>query len=181
MKPGEAADLLGIGRSTITIWTAGEYKNYLSYTAQGGEGRRRVLTETDVRILHFINLEKRNGTPNELIHHALRDMQKDDWEGLPPLPRAANVATVPVIPAAAAEAGIQAERKALLREIASLQERLENVETQLTDEQAGRRADIERLQSTMHKEIADLRAQLAEAQALNRLYESGRLKPAKDE
>jgi hypothetical protein len=33
----------------------------------------------------------------------------------------------------------------------------------------------------MHEEIAALHAQLAEAQAFNRLYESGRLKPSQDE
>jgi hypothetical protein len=184
MKPGDAALLLGLGRSTVTTWTAGEWREYFTPGAQGGEGKVRNLTDIDVRILAFIDAEKRRGAAGDEIHAALKRLRANDWIDLPPLPMSdgtAGMRSVPVVPQAAAEAGLQAERRSLLHEIANLQKRLENVEDQLRQEQSARREDVERLLREAAEERGKLLEELAELRSLVKLYESGRLKPAKDE
>jgi DNA-binding transcriptional MerR regulator len=170
MKPGEVAVLLGIGRSTVTTWTMGEFKNYLTPSAQGGSGRPRNLTEQDVRILHFINEAKRNNVSSDELHLQLRQMQRDSWQDLPPFPEApVGMANVPVIPTAAAEASLSAERRSLLREIAMLQSQIEKADIVISHER-------ERNEELL-REIAALRQDLGEVQAELRLYRAGRLRP----
>jgi DNA-binding transcriptional MerR regulator len=176
MKPHEAAALIGIHPNTIRAWSAGDFKAYLSHGAQGGEGRSRDLTELDVKILAYVNMLKESGKPLDEIHITLGQLQNDDWLDLPPLPNGSNMMPMPVVPAASLDTAIQAERRALLREIASLQERLAHVEEQLSDEQKARREDNERFL----REMGDTRAELAEAKAVLKLYEQGRLKPPTD-
>ena len=163
MKPGDAAKILGVDRSTITRWTANEFRRYMSPSAQGGTGKQRVVTDRDLRVLYLIKTLKETNTPVEEIHSALQQIENSDWQDLPPMPEAPpGVAEFPVVPAAAADAALSTERRALLREIALLQERLDDYESQ-------RNADQET--------ILDLTRRLAEAETELRLFRAGRLKP----
>jgi DNA-binding transcriptional MerR regulator len=172
-RPAEAARLLQIPPATIRSW-AMEYAAFLSPGGAGGSGRWKTFSDTDLRILHHINILKRGGMTSAEVQAALAVMQANDWQGLPQLPEApTTVDNVPVVPTAAAEAALSAQTQALLREIQGLKERLENVEAQLAEEQAARRTDT----AALLRELTEVRVKLGEAELLIKLYESGRLKP----
>jgi DNA-binding transcriptional MerR regulator len=163
MRPSEVAAMIGIAASTIRAWSVGEFKPYLSPTGQGGEGRARNLTEHDVRVLNLIATMKHEGARVEHIHGQLRALQANDWEELPPLPDApVNVASVPMVPAAAADKALDAERRSLLREIARLEERIEALEGRLDDTSG---------------ELSEALQKLAAAERELEFWRSGRLKP----
>jgi DNA-binding transcriptional MerR regulator len=182
MKPHEVASILEIGGSTVRAWS-NEFKQYLSPGAQGGDGRYRDFTDNDVRIISYINQMKKASTPLDEVHLILKKMQLDGWRDLPDLPSGPpSVASVPVIP----QVALDVEKRSLLREIATLQNRVEQLEDRLQGEQE--RA-MERQESLL-REVAELRAQLAEAnerarsaefEAELRLYREGRLKPPQAE
>jgi DNA-binding transcriptional MerR regulator len=179
MKPHEVADRLEIAIPTVRLW-ATEYRHFLSPQAAGGGGRHRDFNEQDLRILYFIQQQKQTSIPAAEIHLTLERLQADNWEDLPHIPERPNMAAVPVVPEAAAQAALDAERRTLFREIATLQERLEKVEAQLEEERAGREALLQTERAEREKllrELSDLNAKLAEAQTELRLYRSGRLKP----
>ena len=118
MKPSQAATILGMGASTIRAWSMGEFKPYLSPTAQGGSGRNRDLTELDVRIIGYINRLKQQSVPLEEIHANVKRLQEEDWRDLPLLPDVAGVSgvsNVAVVPKAAHDMALDAERKSLLK------------------------------------------------------------------
>jgi DNA-binding transcriptional MerR regulator len=173
MKAGQLAKWLNIGRSTITSWTTGDYQDFFSPGARGGSGQDRHFTENDVRVMRFIAESRRRNIPVEEIVIALQGMQANDWAGLPPMPDAPPSAEFPVVPAAAADAQLDAERRAFLREIAMLQQRVDQLERQIRDEQAARRDEIERLL----REREEMRATLAAAETELRLWQQGRLRP----
>lgn len=162
MKPSEAAAVIGIAASTIRAWSVGEFKQYLSPTGQGGDGRARNLTEHDIRVLNFINNQKREGVSSDLIHAQLRSMQIEEWDELPPLPTiVSNVASVPMMPIVAADNKIEAERRGWLREIAKLEQQVEKLQERLD-------AKDERLLEAERK--------LSAATAELELWRQGRLK-----
>ena len=174
MGPGDAAKLLNVDRSTITRWTAHEFKRYMTPGAQGGTGKQRVMTDRDLRVLHLIKILKDTNTPSEEIHATLQQMERVEWEGLPDMPAAPhNMATVPVVPTAAADAALSAERKSLLREITFLQDRIEQLEETLADE----RSKTIGKQEELLRELADLRQRIGEQEIELKFYRSGRLKP----
>jgi DNA-binding transcriptional MerR regulator len=175
MRPSEAANLLKIPASTIRTWTL-QYQEFLSPTGGGGTGRWRSFNDIDLRILHHIDSLKRSGATGEEVVQALRHLQSMDWQDLPPLPDAPQTANFPVVPAAAAHAALDSERRSLLREIVTLQQNVENLASQLAEEQAARRADNERLL----RELTEKERRLAETETLLKLYESGRLKPPQE-
>jgi DNA-binding transcriptional MerR regulator len=172
MKPGEVANYLGIGRSTVTTWTNGEFKDYFTPGAQGGQDRPRVFTELDIRIMYLIKLRKDQNVAADRIHTELKNLRDHDWEGLPDLPAAQTVQSVPVVPVAAADAALSAERRALLREIALLNERIDTLEGELRE----RRGDQEKYL----REIADIGRKLAASETELQLWRSGRLKGEND-
>ncbi len=181
MKPSDVAVMLGLGRSTVTAWTSHEYKQYFSASAQGGQGRGRNFTDTDVRIMYALKVMKDDNTPPDSNHERLHRWQANDWNELPDMPDApANFASVPMVPVAAAETALSTEKRSLMREIAMLQERVE----QLLADRAVDRAEVTALlreigdlRAGHEREIGDVRAELREAQTLLKLYEQGRLKP----
>lgn len=178
MKAGDVARLLDVAVSTIRTWSAGEFRDYLSPTAQGGTGNTRNFSERDVRLLHLVNIRKQAGYSTADVHAELRELQANDWHDLPALPESpSNVATVPMVPTAAADSAIQSERRSLLREVAALEKRVADLAEQLASEQASRREDVERLL----RELSDKERRLSEMETLVKLYEAGRLKPQKDE
>ncbi len=170
MKPSEIADLIGIASSTIRAWTLGEFKRFFSPSAQGGSGRNRNLNETDSRILSYIAMMKRQNVSSDEIHIALQRMQKNNWEDLPPLPEApAGVMNVPAIPKSTADAALDMERRGLLREIALLYERINELKLE--------NKDLREKGETRNAEIAGLHRQLAEVETELKFYRAGRLKP----
>ena len=181
MKPGDAALILSISRSTITKWTAGEYRGYLSPSAQGGTGKQRVINDQDLRILAMIKALKDSNTPPEEIHTALQQQQRTGWDGLPDMPTApTDMANVPVVPTAAADAALSTERRALLREITTLQQRVEHLENKLDDERTERDKllrEIGDLRAQVGQKDADLIRKLARAETLLELWQTGKLKP----
>lgn len=177
MKPSQASQLLGIAGSTIRAWTLGEFKLFFSPSAQGGDGRTRDMDEQDLQILHFINLLKQKGLQTDDIVATLNQSRARGWSDLPPLPdRPVNVASVPVVPAAAAGAQLDAERRSYLREISRLESEIEKLSDQLSDEQRARREDYERFL----RELSDAKSQLAAVKNELDLWRSGRLKADDD-
>lgn len=168
MKPHDIAGYLEIAVPTVRQW-ASEYKEFLSPGAAGGDGRHRDFSDLDLRVLNFVRQEKRKSVPAPEIHLALRRLQEDDWESLPFLSERPNVAQVPMVPEAAAHAALDAERRALLREIVLVRELLEKSEAE------GKHKDEVIGEQT--KEIKELTKQLAEVETELKLYRSGRLKP----
>jgi DNA-binding transcriptional MerR regulator len=177
MKPQDVATLLQIGRSTVTTWTMGEFKEYFTPGAQGGSGRPRNLTEIDVRILHLIDEMKKSNVPGDEIHAALRRLRDDDWQGLPDMPSAGSgTAVVPVMPTAAADAAVST----LLRENNELRQRMRDLENKIDALHREAKADLAAERSerdTLLRELGDVRAKLERASAIIELYEQGRLKP----
>jgi DNA-binding transcriptional MerR regulator len=176
MKPADLANILQQAASTIRTWSR-EFGEYLSPTAQGGEGHHRAYTDHDLRVLAHVKTLKQEGQTVETIRATLEALRADDWRDLPVAPGDAPLrvtAPVAMVPQQAAAAALDEQRRALLREIATLEDRVKDLAQQLSHEQAARRDDVERLV----REQTDLRAKLAEAEQLNRLYESGRLKPS---
>lgn len=183
MHTTEVATLLGISPNTVRTWTWREFRSYFSPGAQGGDGSTREFTELDVQVMSHIATLTRKNVPRETIHAELTRLQANDWQDLPPIHAApAKTLGMPVVSAEAAQKELDSERRALLREVATLQMQAERLERQLIDEREARREDSSKLQS----EIAALREQLGRAEeraqsvrdrTLVELYENGRLKP----
>ena len=162
MKPSELSRLIGIAASTIRAWSAGEYRVYLTPSAQGGDGASRQFTALDARIFLLIAQLKQRGATNADIHAQLRQMQAGDWQELPELPAVVGASLVPVIPESTAAAALESQTRALLREVAGLQKQLEQLQSKLD----GR-----------DETILELTRRLAGAETELRLYREGRIKP----
>ncbi|MEM6529353.1 MAG: MerR family transcriptional regulator [Chloroflexota bacterium] len=162
MKTLDAAKRLNLATSTLRLWTRGEWKDYLSSTAQGG--RRRDFTELDVRVLQFIADEKAKNVPAEEIHIALRAMRSDEWKGLPQLPDSpAGEGPVSMIPREAAESRVEEMRKRYMREIAQLEDDIEELEHKLDTEREAHNDTRDRMQGELVKlerEAGELRGKL---------------------
>lgn len=169
MKPVDVAHLLNIGGSTVRAWSD-EFREYLSPTAVGGDGRRRDFTAQDVQVLGLVKELTDHNTPRHEINVELHRLQLDDWRQLPPLANPADqMDSAAMVPMATAQTAITVERQALLREIGTLQNNVRELKSELTTE----RSDKEKLL----REISDLNGQLQRALTLVELYEQGRLKP----
>lgn len=167
MKPGEVSKFLGIGRSTVTLWTNNDFKQYFSPGGQGGGGNRS-FTDQDIRVMHLIKTLKDSNTPVEQIHQELQQLQADDWQGLPDMPAAKTSANVPVIPTQAADVAMSMQQRSFLREIEMLNEQLDKVNLELDQ----RRGNDERYL----REIADLEKRLSASETELKFYREGRLK-----
>jgi DNA-binding transcriptional MerR regulator len=183
MKPAEIAGTLEVSVATVRAWS-GEFKQFLSPNAGGGDGRHRDFSDHDLRILYFVKLQKRSSAPASEIYEALRQMQATDWEGLPYVPQTPTVSKVPMVPAAAADVALDTERRALLREIASLQERVDDLQRRLDSKDEEIKTIInskdEQIRGVLAENSEEIRAltkQLAEVETELKLYRSGRLKP----
>jgi len=167
MKPGAVATFLGIARSTVTLWTNNDFKQYFTPGAQGGGGNR-AFTEQDIRVMYLIKLRKESNTPAAQIHQELQQLRRSEWEGLPDLPDAQQSANVPVIPTQAADVAMRLQRSGDLREIELLNDQLDKANAELAE----RRGNDERYL----REIATLESKLSAAETELRFWREGRLK-----
>lgn len=164
MKPHEVASQLNIGVSTVRAWS-NQFNDYLSPTAQGGDGRYRDFGEHDLRILSFINGLKKRSTPVEQIYSQLRQLQADNWQDLPYLSEGPGpVAQMAVVP----EAAMVTQQQLLLRENADLRQRIDDLQTRLDEKDVN--------QERLLRELADLREQIGASEIELKLWREGRLK-----
>lgn len=172
MKPHDVAARLKIATSTVRLWSL-EYREFMSPHAAGGNGRHRSFTELDVRVLYFIKESKDQNQRHEEIDLMLRQLRENSWIDLPYIPEEPNMASVPMVPEAAAHGALEAERRSLLREIAFLHEQFKDREAELREQIQSKDAQL----TEQHERIATLNRQLGEVDVELRLYRSGRLKP----
>lgn len=169
MKTKELADWLGLADSTVRVWSREEFKPYLSATAQGGEGRTRHFNEQDARIIAFIAVLKNEGNSSDDVHRALQQLQDGDWRDLPPMPAAPpDVGPIAMIPRETAETAVSAQRSAMMREIAILEDRVDLLSQQLAEEREKRDSIQEDLTETKER-LGELRGQMSEAGAKQEL------------
>lgn len=172
MRPHDVAVRLKIAASTVRQWAA-EYREFMSPHAAGGGGRHRSFTELDVRILYFVKEAKDRNQHYEEIEPVLTQLRENSWSDLPFVPEEANMASVPMVPEAAAHSVLEAERRSLLREIAFLREQFQEREEAYQQQLQHKDAQI----TEQHERIATMMRQLGEVDVELRLYRSGRLKP----
>lgn len=160
MKTKELADYLGIADVTLRQWSSGEWAEYLTPGARGG-GRNRIFTEQDARVLAAIVDMKAAGQTRASIHASLKALQADEWRDLPPMPPPPpGSAPVSMVPREAAEARIDEQRRALVREIGIMQDTITRLETDLQAERE-QRADLQTQLTTAREELGELRGKLA--------------------
>lgn len=135
MKTSELAEWLGLAAVTVRQWSQGEYRQYLSPAAQGGSGRTRNFTDIDQRVIAHVARLKANGMSRDELHAALKSLQSDDWRKLPEMPAPPpNFEPIAMIPTSTADTALQQRTTALMREIATLQEWIERLESELSGE-----------------------------------------------
>lgn len=174
MKTKELADWLGLADSTIRVWSREEFKPYLSVTAKGGEGRTRHFGDEDARIIALIATLKNEGNSSDDVHRILQQMQDDNWKDLPPMPVAPpDAGPIAMIPREAAETAVSAQRAAMMREIAILEDRVDMLSEQLADEREKRDAIQNNLLETKER-LGELRGQMSEAGAKQEMLEQER-------
>ncbi|MEM6528123.1 MAG: MerR family transcriptional regulator [Chloroflexota bacterium] len=155
MKTSEVAKRIDLGASTLRQWTKPDaWGNYLSKNARSG--RRRDFTERDAQILLYIRDEKARGTSYNDIHASLKNMQSSGWLNLPKLP-APPVGEGPV--SMTPTARVEELRAAYVREVALLQDKIDDLTEDLADE-TDRREELERELTTTKTELAETRGRL---------------------
>jgi DNA-binding transcriptional MerR regulator len=145
----------------------------MSPHAAGGGGRHRSFTEIDIRVLYFIKEAKDKNQRYEEIEPVLRELRENSWADLPYIVEEPNMASVPMVPEAAAHGTLEAERRSLLREIAFLHEQFREREAEFREQIQSKDVQL----TEQHERIATLNRQLGELDVELRLYRSGRLKP----
>jgi len=85
MQPKELADRLGVTSNTVRRW-CDDFHPFLTPTASPPKGKARVLSDLDVRILHYIGQARDLGHTIESITARLDSMQAADWQDLPDIP-----------------------------------------------------------------------------------------------
>ena len=151
MQPHEAAHHIGISVNTLRAWTLYDFKEFVSPSAQGGSGRQRDVTDTDLRVLGYINSLKRDGLSKDEVLASLRQARERGFDVLP-LPQN-NEAIVPtrVIPLQAAEAAVRGKQD----ELDLYRERLQELRDLVEYERQRANQERERLDLSTDK-IAEL-------------------------
>lgn len=165
MKTHELAKWLGLSPNTVRVWTRGEFKTYLTPTAQGGEGRYRNFDDHDARVVAFIAALKQQNTPVKEIHMTLTQLQENNWEDLPPMPLAPpGEGPVMMMPREAAERAIDTQKNTLMRQIAVMEEKVEDLSLQLEQEREQHQQERRQLQTELveaKENLGELRGQLS--------------------
>lgn len=165
MKPHDVARWLQIGDSTVRAWSS-EFGEYLSPTAVGGDNRRRDFTLQDRQILAVVKRYVDHNAPREEIHAELKRLQAGDWRELEAPTSAPDETAITAAPGGDMALAFNVERRALLREVSTLQERVRDLENKL-DERADRAAEK---QEALLRELAAAQNAAREAETLLRLY-----------
>lgn len=186
MKPSDVSTMIGVSSVTIRKWS-NEFASFLSPTGAGGDGRHRDFTETDVRVLKLIKELRDGGRTRHDIEMSLQNALDQGTIDDIPLPEsAAHVARVPMIPTAAADAALNVSNSSLLREIAFLETRIQEmkeeraaIEAQMKEERFEREKllrEIGQSRSDLLREINEAQSALAAANAELELWRKGRIK-----
>lgn len=146
LSPSQAAQLLGIGGSTLRLWS-GKFANHLSEAAQGGSGRRRHYTPDDIATLARARDMLRNGATVADVADRLGVVAPDAGS--------ASLVTV-----AALSDELQSTRAALVTLADELRRRQDDHAASLAALQTANADAIANLTS----QVADLRAQVATMQ-----------------
>ncbi len=160
MKPQQLARLLNVAPNTVRQWAREDFSEFLTPTAQGGNGMHRSFGDRDARIIAWIALLKAQNMPLADIVATLRSAQAADWHNLPPLPGGmANDEPIAVIPREAAqerltaiEARYELQLQALTKERDELKDRLNRAEAKNADWERKYSAITERLMSLVEKQ-----------------------------
>lgn len=170
MKPTELAHWLDISPGTIRLWAGGEFARYLSPSGAGGDGRARLFSEQDARVMALINDMKTHGRRRDEIHTELQRLESENWRDLPEMPPApAGVKTERLYPEEAVKQITIAQQSSANAQLAALQTRVDELKAELEAE----RGDKEKLL----RELAELRQQIGERDAELKLWRAGRIKP----
>lgn len=168
MKPSDVSRLTGIPASSLRTWS-GEYAEYLSPAAAGGDGRKRDYSDQDIRILMYVADQKARNVIGEDIHASLKSMKITAWIDLPPLPNVPpGMEPVALIPREAAETKIDMQRQALYKEIEWLQKQIEALEDELQQERADKKS-LQAELSNYRERYGELKGQLTERQTSGEL------------
>lgn len=163
MKPTEVTERLGIQSATLRLW-AGEFGEYLSPSARGGDGRHRAYSDQDVQILTYIAQMKDQNIPLDEIHASLKSLRGAGWAGLPDIPAAPpGVGPIAMIPREAAETQIKEQQKAVTQQVQLLMDRVTALDEALKIEREEKGALLKERADLM-QQIGKLTGQLSERQ-----------------
>jgi DNA-binding transcriptional MerR regulator len=168
LKTKELAQWLRLSPATVRLWTTEGYGEFLSPVGQGGDGRTRSFNEQDARIIAFIHALKQEGQDRDEIMATLKQLESEHWRDLPPMPAAPPGVVTETINLETAETALVTQRNAALREIAILEERIENLEGDLVQERLKREsieAELRQELSKRRDEVTTLTGQLEAAKA----------------
>jgi DNA-binding transcriptional MerR regulator len=133
MKPNQLAKLLNVTDSTLRLWCAKEYGDFLSPNAQGQHGARRSFNNTDARILAWVALLRTQNVSKEDIRATLRSAQANNWRDLPPLPGGfAEDEPIAVVPREAVEERVKALREHYETQLQAISDERDALKAQLT-------------------------------------------------
>lgn len=129
MNIKQLSDLLQVAPNTIRNWTS-TYGEFLTARANPPSGKKRVLTELDLRILNYVAALKNAGEDQDAIFRRLQELHRDNWADLPTLPPQwrGTDDTVSV--------AIAASRASEIAQVAVLQSELQNTRQALEAAQA---------------------------------------------
>lgn len=153
MRLGEAAENLGVTADTLVNWIK-RFADYFSDEAKGDVGKQRTITTVDLFILNTIRVESPNW---ERAFARLREGDVD--KQLPDTALTAKRGMTPV--------QVYTDSLARRQEVDTLHSEI----VRLTEK-------IESLEASHQREREQLIRELAEANTMLKLYESGRLKPS---
>ena len=160
MRTKDLASLLGLSTATLRDWTINQYHSYLSPAAQGGTGKVRNFDDQDARIIAFVAAMRADAISHEVILDTLDNYQANGWQDLPPLPVAPpGHGPVTMIPEHSAQAVLQEQRRALMREISIREDQIEDLQDRLATETTAHEATRATL-SDIRQQLGQLQGQL---------------------
>ena len=178
IKPTDLAKWLDIAPATIRLWAGGEFARYLSPSGAGGDGRSRIFSEQDARVLALINDMKTRGRRRGEIHAELQRLEADGWQSLPEMPPApVGVKADRLYPEEAVKQITIAQQSSASAQIAALQDRIDELKDELAAERERRDKELAAERERRDAEVRELTRKLAEAETELRLWREGWRKP----
>nr|WP_281719792.1 MerR family transcriptional regulator [Nitrosomonas nitrosa] len=169
----QAAKIYGVSLQTINYW-AGQFKEYLSPTANPGGRRKRRLSIEDMRVLSLISSMKNEGSTFEDIHATLKTGQRGQAPAVDPNQVQAIVANETEVHLALRNERLQqmlveahdklAQAQEQLKDMDKLRLKTARLEAQL-DSQAKERERLENQVQALTEEIKSLSLQTGQEYA----------------